>query len=83
MIGLVPKGRFQYTEKKIKKKAVQVPDELWSGLNTTGREITGDSFIVDVRSVDDRDGFLSALVETFKYALKLNDMDPDSSSRML
>jgi len=77
MIGLVPKGRFQYTEKTIKKKAVQVPEELWSGLVKDWQEITGDSFIVDVRSVDNRDGFLAALVETFKYALKLNDMDPE------
>lgn len=75
MICLVPRGRFQYTEKTIKKKAVQVPDELWSGLVNDWKEITGDSFIVDVRLVNDRDGFLSALVETFKYALKLNDMD--------
>jgi len=75
MVCLVPLGRFQYTEKKIKKKAVQVPEELWSGLVDDWKEITGDSFIIDVRLIGDRDGFLSALVETFKYALKLNDMD--------
>lgn len=77
MIALVPRERFEYTEQIIKKKAVKVPLELKEGLISDWKEITGDSFIVDVRLVDDEKGFMAALVETFKYALKLNDLDPE------
>ena len=39
------------------------------------REITGDSFIVDVRPIDQADP-ASGFLEVFKYALKFSDMDP-------
>lgn len=75
MVALVPKGIFHYTEMTIKKKRVFVPVDLWRDLVDNWKEMTGDSFIVDVRLIEDRDSQLSALVETFKYALKLSDMD--------
>jgi len=37
--------------------------------------ITGDSFIVDVRPIDQEDP-VSGFLEVFKYALKFSDMDP-------
>jgi hypothetical protein len=37
-------------------------------------ELTGDSFIVDVRPINDRDGLVAGLSEVFKYALKFSEM---------
>ena len=39
------------------------------------RNITGDSFIVDVRPID-QDDPASGFLEVFKYALKFSDMEP-------
>ena len=39
------------------------------------RNITGDSFIVDVRPIDQADP-ASGFLEVFKYALKFSDMEP-------
>lgn len=39
------------------------------------RSITGDSFIVDVRPIDELDP-ASGFLEVFKYALKFSDMEP-------
>lgn len=39
------------------------------------RNITGDSFIVDVRPIDEADP-ASGFLEVFKYALKFSDMEP-------
>jgi hypothetical protein len=75
MVALVPKGTFSYTVTTIKKKTVNVPMALWRDLVDNWKEITGDSYIIDVRLIEDKEGQLSALVETFKYALKLSDMD--------
>jgi Replication protein len=47
--------------------AVELADE-W-------RAITGDSFIVDVRPIDQADP-ASGFLEVFKYALKFSDMEP-------
>lgn len=77
MIAMVPKGAFEYVERYDPKgkKNIMVPVELWSGLVDDWKAITGDSFIVDVRRIDNENDQLSALVECFKYALKFSDMD--------
>lgn len=75
MIALVPSGTFKLKEKTIKKKVVQVPVDLWAGLVQDWEEITGDSKIIDVRKIQNEDDQISALVETFKYALKFSEMD--------
>jgi hypothetical protein len=53
--------------------ARQAPDELQ--LAAEWRNITGDSFIVDVRPIDQADP-ASGFLEVFKYALKFSDMQP-------
>lgn len=74
MVALVKKGTFEFKEKTIKGKSIQVPPDLWAGLVRDWTEITGDSFIVDVRLVQNKEEQVSALVETFKYALKFSEM---------
>ena len=78
MIALVPKGIFSFQERIIKNKKVQVPSDLWSGLVEDWQEITGDSKIVDVRKIENEEDQISALVETFKYALKFSEMDVET-----
>ena len=78
MIALVPKGIFTYQKRIIKKKAVSVAVDLWSGLVDDWLEITGDSKIVDVRLIENEEDQISALVETFKYALKFSEMDVET-----
>lgn len=53
--------------------APQAPDAL--RLAAEWRNITEDSFIVDVRPIDQADP-ASGFLEVFKYALKFSDMDP-------
>jgi hypothetical protein len=48
------------------------PDEF--KLSAEWRELTGDSYIVDVRPLDDSDP-VGAFCEVFKYALKFSDLD--------
>lgn len=78
MIALVRKDLFQYEENSTNKNPAEKPvkfvPELWAGLVQDWKEITGDSKIIDVRLIDDEDGKMSALVETFKYALKFAEM---------
>jgi len=74
MIALVKKGTFDFQENTQGKKPVKFVPELWAGLVQDWEEITGDSKIVDVRLIDDEEGKMSALVETFKYALKFSEM---------
>jgi plasmid rolling circle replication initiator protein Rep len=76
MIALVKKGTFDFQENNQGKKPVKFVPELWAGLVQDWKEITGDSKIVDVRLIDDEEGKMSALVETFKYALKFGEMAP-------
>ena len=78
MIALVPKGVFSYQKRTIKKKVVSVAVDLWSGLVEDWQEITGDSKIVDVRKIENEEDQISALVETFKYALKFSEMDVET-----
>ena len=78
MLALVPKGCFEYTERVIKKKRVKVPISLWSDLVSNWELITGDSKIIDVRLIENQDDQFSALVETFKYALKVSEMDVET-----
>lgn len=75
MIALVPGNQFKFDEKIIKGKAVKVVPDLWAGLVQDWSEITGDSKIVDVRLIENEEDKMSALVETFKYALKMSEMD--------
>lgn len=52
------------------------PDQVQ--LSSEWRELTGDSFIVDVRplySTDGEDTVISGFIEVFKYALKFSDME--------
>jgi plasmid rolling circle replication initiator protein Rep len=49
------------------------PDQ--SQLAAEWQAITGDSFIVDVRAIDQEDP-ASGFLEVFKYALKFSDMEP-------
>jgi plasmid rolling circle replication initiator protein Rep len=74
MIALVKKGTFNFQENTQGKKPVKFVPELWAGLVQDWKEITGDSKIIDVRLIDDEEGKMSALVETFKYALKFSEM---------
>lgn len=87
MIALVPQGAFQYTRKKIKGKSILVPDLLKTGIISDWKAITGDSWIIDVRKIENTEmplpgqdikgTRLQALIEVFKYALKMNRMDKD------
>jgi hypothetical protein len=53
--------------------AVEQPDQ--AELSAEWRRITGDSFVVDVRPIDQADP-ASGFLEVFKYALKFSTMDP-------
>ena len=75
MIALVPKNQFKIDEKIIKGKSVKLAPDLWAGLVKDWSEITGDSKIIDVRLIDNEEDKMAALVETFKYALKMSEMD--------
>ena len=85
MIALVPKGIFAIREKilpekevdgkTLKEKTIRLLPDLWAGLVSDWQELTGDSKIVDVRLIYDEEDKMSALVETFKYALKMSEMD--------
>jgi hypothetical protein len=78
MIAMVPKGIFSYTERQDKgkkPKTVKTPMTLWADLVENWKEITGDSHIIDIRLVESQEDQLSALVETFKYALKVSEME--------
>jgi hypothetical protein len=52
--------------------AEQLPDQV--DLSREWHEITGDSFIVDVRPISD--DVASGFCEVFKYAVKFSDMEP-------
>ena len=56
--------------------ARQSPDEAW--LASEWHAITGDSFIVDVRPIDEDDP-ASGFLEVFKYALKFSDMEVEDT----
>jgi hypothetical protein len=56
--------------------ARQAPDEAW--LASEWHAITGDSFIVDVRPID-QDEPASGFLEVFKYALKFSDMEVEDT----
>jgi plasmid rolling circle replication initiator protein Rep len=87
MIALVPQGAFEYTRKRIKKKDVLVPLKLWKGIVEDWKAITGDSYIIDVRKIENvemplpgeeiKGTRLAALIEVFKYALKMNRISKD------
>ena len=85
MIALVPPGVYEYTRMTIKNKDVLVPIQLWKGIVEDWKAITGDSFIIDVRKIESvemplpgqgiQGTRLQALIEVFKYALKMNRID--------
>jgi hypothetical protein len=87
MVALVPKGIFRYSDMTIKGKTVKVPVEFHREVVREWSEITGDSKIIDVRLIEsDRmpergesiEGTrLKALIEVFKYALKMNRLSKD------
>lgn len=45
-------------------------------LKNEWHEVTGDSFIVDIRPFHDQDNVASGFLEVFKYAVKFSDMKP-------
>lgn len=49
-----------------------------AALSAEWRQITGDSFIVDARPIDQEDP-ASGFLEVFKYALKFSDMQPSDT----
>lgn len=73
---LVHRGSLSTEPVLIKKKVAQVPVDFWRLLSDEWKEITGDSFIVDVRKADSSEDMIQALVECFKYSLKMQKMDP-------
>lgn len=87
MVAMVPRGLFEYQPLEIKGKTALVPVEFHRQLVKEWQEITGDSFIVDVRLIEsdrmpepgeDIEGTrLKALIEVFKYALKMNRLSKD------
>lgn len=87
MIALVPKGAFEYTRVSVKGDSVLVPLKLWQGIVEDWKAITGDSFIIDVRKIESvemplpgegiKGTRLQALIEVFKYALKMNRISKD------
>lgn len=78
---LVPLGSLPTVEMEIKGKKIQAPAEFQRRLSAEWREITGDSFIVDVRRIAwdsvNTDEIMEALVECFKYALKVAIIEDD------
>lgn len=78
---LVPLGSIPTVEMEIKGKKIQAPAEFQRRLSAEWREITGDSFIVDVRRIAwdsvNTDEIMEALVECFKYALKVAIIEDD------
>ena len=90
MIALVPSGVLQFDRVSIKGKSVDVPLAFRHGLIEDWRKITQDSFVIDVRriestktpleGVDISGSRLEALVEVFKYALKMNQINKDESA---
>lgn len=50
----------------------EAPDQ--AKLSNEWRELTGDSFIVDVRPFYDQDDVVSGFMEVFKYALKFSEL---------
>lgn len=53
------------------------PDQ--QALSEQWRQITGDSFVVDVRPFHDSDDVLTGFLEVFKYALKFSDLPLDDN----
>lgn len=72
---LVPFGLLHTIEMEIKGKRVITPADFQRQLSAEWRKLTGDSFIVDVRRIAwdsvNTDEIMVALVECFKYALKV------------
>ena len=87
MIALVPQGAFEFTRVSVKGDSVLVPLKLWQGIVEDWKSITGDSFIIDVRKIESvemplpgegiKGTRLAALIEVFKYALKMNRISKD------
>lgn len=90
MIALVPRGMYKFTKMKLKGKKALVPVALRNGIIEDWKKITNGSNIIDVRKIektemlepgeDIKGSRIEALVEVFKYALKLNQMDKSSDS---
>ena len=59
------------------KRTISAPVEFESILRQEWKQQTGDSFMVDVRRIEteDKDDKFGAICESFKYALKLNDLE--------
>jgi hypothetical protein len=82
-IALLDANAFEFVEQERKGKMVSVPLEFESQLTKEWWQITGDSYIVDVRRIyadeqgQGKDELFLGVCESFKYALKLNEFSFD------
>ncbi len=82
-IALLDANAFEFVEQERKDKIVSVPLEFESQLTKEWWQITGDSYIVDVRRIyadeqgQGKDELFLGVCESFKYALKLNEFSFD------
>lgn len=82
-IALLDADAFEFTEVERKGKRVSVPLEFESLLAKEWWQLTGDSYIVDVRRLyvedlaEGKDDLFAGVCEAFKYALKMNTLTPD------
>jgi hypothetical protein len=79
-VALLDADAFQFVEVERKGKRVSVPLEFESLLAKEWWMITGDSYIVDVRRLynedhEAKDDLFLGICESFKYALKMNDLE--------
>lgn len=67
---------FEFTTIERKGRKVEVPLDFENRLRTEWFEQTGDSHMVDVRKIqmDNEEDKFGAICESFKYALKLNEL---------
>lgn len=82
MVALLPEGSVKFTETTVKGKRCFVPWDFKNSLIEDWKRITGDSKIIDVRKIEESklDGqahgdnsLTKAIIETFKYAVKVAD----------
>ena len=78
-VALIDRHAVEFVPVLRRGSLVMVPLEFEAALSEEWKSLTGDSWIVDVRLIDTSDPakFHGAIAECFKYALKMNDLEPD------
>lgn len=82
-IALLDPTKIKFVKVIKKGKEVECPLEFELALQQEWLKLTGDSWVVDVRRVDQgaglesENGLIKAICEASKYALKLNDIEHD------